>query len=51
MIFAHLDAGGTGLDLVTAAALRRLRKAGPPKPQSQATVFNAAHEAGGSDAG
>lgn len=51
MISAHLDAGGAGMDSVAAAALRRLKQAGPPEPQSQATVFNAVHEAGGSDAG
>jgi formate dehydrogenase subunit delta len=51
LIFDHLATGGAGLDAIAAAALHRLSRHGAPEPQSQATVFNAVHEAGGSDAG
>lgn len=51
MIFAHLAAGGAGLDPVASAALRRLLGLGPPAPQTGATEFNAVNEPGGSDAG
>ena len=51
LVFDHLSAGGAGLEPIAAAALKRLQHRGAPEPQSQATVFNAVHEAGGSDAG
>ena len=51
LIFDHLTVGGAGLDPIAAGALRKLKQVGAPEPQSQATVFNAVYEAGGSDAG
>jgi formate dehydrogenase subunit delta len=47
LILAHLDSGGAGLSDVARAAIVRLRDAGAPPPQTQATVF----AGGGSDAG
>lgn len=51
MILDRVAAGGAGLDPVAIAALKRLQRHGAPEPQSRATVFNAVHESGGSDAG
>jgi formate dehydrogenase subunit delta len=51
MIFARLEAGGDGLDPVAHAAIRLLHDKGAPPPQTRATEFNAAGEAGHADAG
>jgi hypothetical protein len=51
LILDHLSEDGAGLEPTAAAALKLLRNAGAPAPQSPATQFNAVHEAGGSDAG
>ena len=51
MIFDRLEAGGQGLDPIAHAAIRLLHDQGAPPPQTRATEFNSAHEAGHADAG
>lgn len=51
MIFAHLRAGGKGLDPIAAEGLAELASQGAPDHQTEATRFNHVAEAGGSDAG
>ena len=51
MIFDRVEQGGDGLDPVALAAIRQLHDKGAPAPQTRATEFNAANEAGHADAG
>ena len=50
-ILALVDADGAALTPPARAALATLRRCGAPSPQTRATEFNAADEAGHSDAG
>ena len=50
-IFALIDKGEADLSLAARDALVSLRRDGPPAPQTRATEFNAADEAGHADAG
>ena len=51
LVFEYVARGERGLEPLAAAAFRRLEQGGAPEPQTQATVFNAVDEGGGSDAG
>jgi len=51
LIFDRLEAGGEGLDRIALDAVRLLHDKGAPPPQTRATEFNSAHEAGHADAG
>ena len=50
-IFTMIDSGEADLSLTARAALTSLRRDGAPAPQTRATEFNAADEAGHADAG
>jgi len=50
-IFALIDAGEADLSMAAREALLSLRRDGAPAPQTRATEFNAANEAGHADAG
>jgi formate dehydrogenase subunit delta len=50
-IFALIDTGEADLSLAAREALLSLRRDGAPAPQTRATEFNAANEAGHADAG
>jgi formate dehydrogenase subunit delta len=50
-IFALMDKGEADLSLAAREALQSLRRDGAPAPQTRATEFNAANEAGHADAG
>jgi len=51
MIFAHLEAGGEGLDPLARDAITILHDTGAPGSQTRATEFNSADESGHADAG
>jgi formate dehydrogenase subunit delta len=50
-IFALVDSGEADLSATARAAILSLRRDGAPAPQTRATEFNAATEAGHADAG